>query len=126
VRRSERRQPCIFAALAATCLGTCLGFAPPSAKALHACDAVTDEGWRVAATVEVAAIKDGAPYRAGSDWALDRTTTTLPFCNYITPTGGYSLRSYSLDPVHTTERVVICRGTSPVAPYAGACPPTAP
>ena len=74
-------------------------FAPSPAGALHACDAVTEEGWRVAATVEVAGIKDGAPYRSGSDWVLDRTTTTLPFCNYFTPTGGYSLRSYSLDPV---------------------------
>ena len=77
----------------------------------------------MAATVEVAEIKDGAPYRTGSDWVLDRTTTTLPFCNYFTPTGGYSLRSYSLDPVKATERVVICRAASPVAPYPGPCPP---
>ncbi len=117
--RVGQRRPCVFVALAATCLL----FAPPPAGALHACDAVAEEGWRVAATVEVAGIKDGAPYRSGSDWVLERTTTTLPFCNYITPTGGYSLRSYSLDPVHTTERVVICRGASPVTPYVGPCPP---
>lgn len=119
MQRFGQRRPCVFAALAATCLV----FAAPPAGALHACDAVTEEGWRVMATVEVADVKDGAPYRAGSDWVLDRTTTTLPFCNYITPTGGYSLRSYSLDPVHITERVTICRGPSPVAPYAGPCPP---
>ena len=114
-----QRRPCVFAALAATCLV----FAPPRAGALHACDAVSDEGWRVTATVEVADIKDGAPYRSGSDWVLDRTTTTLPFCNYFTPVGSYSLRSYSLDPERLTERITICRGASPVAPYAGPCPP---
>ena len=74
-------------------------------------------------TVEIAGVKDGAPYRSGGDWVLDRTTTRLPFCNYITPTGGYSLRSYSLEPVNATERVVICRAESPVAPYTGPCPP---
>jgi len=115
-----------LAGISAILAATCFVFAPSPAGALHACDAVDEEGWRVTATVEVAEVKNGAPYRAGSDWVLDRTTTTLPFCNYITPTGGYSLRSYSLDPVRTTERVVICRGTSPVAPYAGPCPPRAP
>ncbi len=119
MKRIVQGRACVFAALAASCLG----FAARPAGALHACDAVSEEGWRVAATVEVAEIKDGAPYRTGSDWVLDRTTTTLPFCNYFTPTGGYSLRSYSLDPVKATERVVICRAASPVAPYPGPCPP---
>ena len=61
-----------------------------------------------------------APAATGCSTAPRRT---LPFCNYFTPTGGYSLRSYSLDPVKTTERVVICRAASPVAPYPGPCPP---
>ena len=119
MKRIVQRRACVFAALAAICLG----FAPQPAGALHACDAVSEEGWRVTATVEVAETRDGVPYRSDSDWVLDRTTTTLPFCNYFTPTGGYSLRSYSLDPVRTTERVVICRAASPVAPYPGPCPP---
>jgi hypothetical protein len=115
----RRRRATIFAALA----GVWLAFAPPYASAQHACDAVAEEGWRVMPTVEIAGVKDSAPYRSGGDWVLDRTTTRLPFCNYITPTGGYSLRSYSLEPVNVTERVVICRGADAVAPYPGPCPP---
>ena len=68
-------------------------------------------------------VKDGAPYRAGGDWVVDRTTTLLPLCNYFNAVGNYSLRSYSLDPVQKTERVALCRGAAPVAPYAGPCPP---
>jgi hypothetical protein len=44
-------------------------------------------------------------------------------CNYINASGNYSLRSYSLSPEDTTERVTICRGNVAVAPYAGPCPP---
>lgn len=119
----QRPVAVIFAALAGTWLVIWLAFAPRDASAQHACDAVAEEGWRVVPTVEVVEVKDGALYRLGSDWVLDRTVTRLPFCNYITPTGGYSLRSYSLDPVNATERVVICRAGSPVAPYTGRCPP---
>ena len=75
----------------------------------------------VAATVETAEVKDGAPYRAGGDWVVDRTVTLLPLCNYFNAVGSYSLRSYSLDPRQQTERVVLCRSGVPVAPYAGAC-----
>jgi hypothetical protein len=54
--------------------------------------------------------------------------TGLPLCNYFTPVGSYSLRSYSLDPTQRTERVAICRtgaqGMSvAIPPYAGPCPP---
>ena len=72
-------------------------------------------------TVETVEVKDGAPYRAGDDWVVDRTTTFLPLCNYFNAVGTYSLRSYSLDPRPQTERVVLCRSGAPVAPYAGAC-----
>ena len=64
-----------------------------------------------------------APYQAGGDWLVDRTTTVLPMCNYINASGNYSLRSYSLSPEDKIERVMICRGNAAVAPYAGPCPP---
>ena len=82
------------------------------------------------ATIEIVGTTDSAPYPAGSpgDWLVDRTTTLLPLCNYFTPVGSYSLRSYSLDPTQKTERVAIChagtQGTSvAIRPYAGPCPP---
>ena len=77
----------------------------------------------MAATVETAQVRDGAPYRSGDDWVVDRTVTLLPLCNYFNAVGNYSLRSYSLDPTQRTERVVLCRGGVPVAPYAGKCLP---
>ena len=64
-----------------------------------------------------------APYAAGGDWVVDRITTLLPLCNYFSPVGSYSLRSYSLDPEKKTERVTLCRGGTPVPPFAGSCPP---
>jgi len=94
------------------------------AQAQHACDALGEPGWRTIATQEVVNVVEGLPYQVGgSDWFVDRTTTVLPFCNYINAVGNYSLRSYSLSPEDRTERVAICRGGTPVAPYAGACPP---
>jgi hypothetical protein len=104
--------------------------APAATRAQHACDPIAEPGWRVLATNEIVGIADSAPYRAGEggDWLVDRTTTLLPLCNYFTPVGSYSLRSYSLDPTQKTERVAICRsgahGTSvAIPPYAGPCPP---
>jgi hypothetical protein len=47
----------------------------------------------------------------------------LPLCNYFSPVGSYSLKSYSLDPIEKSERVTLCHGAAPVAPYAGPCPP---
>jgi hypothetical protein len=117
--RSWRR---LLARISAIVAMACLAFAAQSAWAQHACDAA-GEGYRVVPSVEVAGVEDGAPYRAGADWVLDRTTTRLPMCSYFTPVGGYSLRSYSLDPVKTTERVTLCHGDAAVAPYAGPCPP---
>jgi hypothetical protein len=96
---------------------------PVAARADHACDDLGEPGWSTLASHEIVDVKDGAPYRAGADWYVDRTSTILPFCNYINAVGNYSLRSYSLSPEPRTERVAICRAGAAVAPYAGACPP---
>jgi hypothetical protein len=82
----------------------------------------------VVPSIEVTDVKDSAPFAAGADWVVERTTTLLPFCNYYSPVGSYSLRSYSLDPFTQGERVVLCHANAqglskPVAPYAGSCPP---
>jgi len=94
---------------------------------------------------------DGAPYEQGGrgNWFVDRETTTLPICSVFDDLGGYSLRSYMLQPVVTTSQVRICQatadgGTVPFVPpgmkprpaetahevyspynrpYAGSCPP---
>lgn len=93
----------------------------------HTCDPVTDAGWSVVPERETLSQTDGPPYRSGMDWFVDRATTVLPFCHYFNSIGVYSMRSYSLDPVVTVERVAICRGIGSdsvaVAPYAGPCPP---
>jgi len=115
----RRRSAWISVLLAAACLAV----APLTARAQHKCDAAAEEGYRVVPSVEVAGVQDGAPYRAGADWVLDRVTTRLPMCSYFTPVGSFSLRSYSLDPYKTTERVTLCAGASAVAPYTGPCPP---
>jgi hypothetical protein len=94
----------------------------------HRCDPVTDEGWSVVAERETLNQTDGLPYQSGTDWYVNRLTTVLPFCHYFNSIGVYSMRSYSLDPVVTEERVTICRRTGQsasvaVAPYTGPCPP---
>ena len=94
-----------------------------AAQAQHACDAIGEEGWRVVATQETTEVRDGAPYQIGGNWFVDRTTTLLPLCNYFNAAGNYSLRSYSLDPIKSTQRVTLCRAGKAVAPYAGSCPP---
>ena len=108
-----------IAPLAALVCGAASG-----AHAQHACDAAGEQGWRVVASIETAAIRDGVPKRASdSDWFVERTTTHLPMCTYFNAAGVYSLRTYSLDPFERTERITICRAGAPVAPYAGPCPP---
>jgi hypothetical protein len=94
---------------------------------MHKCDPVTDEGWSVVPERQTLGTIDGPPYRVGADWFVDRTTSVLPLCNYFNSIGVFSLRSYSLDPVESEERVPICRGgegvSMAVAPYTGLCPP---
>jgi hypothetical protein len=103
---------------------------PPAARADHKCDPVTDPGWSVVPSHETTGETDSAPYQdaAGGSWFIDRTTTMLPLCNYFDAIGNYSLRSYSLSPRITKERIGICGagagGTSvAIPPYAGPCPP---
>ena len=93
-------------------------------------DPVADVGWSVMPSPETVGEADSAPYRAGAagDWFVDRTTTLLPFCNYYNDLGIYSLRSYTLSPQVSIQRVAICKGSPTggsvaVAPYAGPCPP---
>jgi hypothetical protein len=95
---------------------------------MHKCDPVTEEGWTVVPERQKLSETDGAPFRVGADWYVDRTTTVLPFCHYYNSIGIYSLNSYSLDPVDSDERVQICRDAGEgrsvaVAPYEGPCPP---
>ena len=108
---------------AATIAAVLLVAALSPARAQHVCDAPGDDGSRVLPSVETTDVKDGAPYREGGDWLVERTITLLPMCNYFSPVGSYSLKSYSLDPFTKTERIVLCHGASAVAPYAGPCPP---
>ena len=101
---------------------------PSAGLADHACDAsIAEQGWQMFASHETVGVKDGAPYRSGDDWFIDRTTTVLPLCNYLNAVGNYSLRSYSLSPEEKTERIAICKrtpgGSTPMAPYDGPCPP---
>jgi hypothetical protein len=114
--------PGISISAARICAALCFVFMVRPASAQHACDAA-EEGYRVVPSVEVAGVEDGTPYRAGADWVLDRTTTRLPMCRYVTPVGSYSLRSYSLDPEKKTERVMLCHGAQRVGSYTGPCPP---
>jgi hypothetical protein len=111
----------ILAALAISAMSDGAGAAE------HKCDPVTDEGWSVMAERETLSQTDGAPYPAGPDWFVNRIITVLPFCHYFNSIGIYSMRSYSLDPVTTEEKIPICRqsreGSVAVAPYAGPCPP---
>ena len=102
---------------------------PAAAQTLPKCDPVdpvSDAGWSVVPSLEEIGTKDSAPYQANGDWFVDRTTTLLPFCNYYNEIGIYSMRSYTLMPQATTERIGICRGNTAVPPYAGSCPPARP
>ena len=94
----------------------------PAALAQHVCDP-PPEGGRVMASTEITDVNDGAPFQAGPDWLVERTTRYLPLCNYFSPVGSYSLKSYSLDPFTRVDRVTLCHAATPVAPYAGPCPP---
>jgi len=119
--------PFIAGLLATLALG--LGCSRSAAQGDHKCDPVSDPGWNVVPSLEVTGESDSAPYRdASGNWFVDRSTTLLPLCNYFDEIGNYSLRSYSLAPRVTKEKIGICRADSesrsvPVPPYAGPCPP---
>jgi hypothetical protein len=118
----------LIRALVAVVFAALIGVALPAAAAEHKCDPVTDEGWSVVSERQTLSEVDGAPYRSGADWFVDRTTTVLPFCHYYNSIGVYSLRSYSLAPVETEEQIALCRADEQgrsvaVPPHAGPCPP---
>jgi hypothetical protein len=123
-------KPSIAVVAAVALVATAAAGGPGAAQATHKCDPVdpvSDVGWSVVPSLETVGEEDSAPYRAGGDWFVDRTTTLLPFCNYYNEIGIYSMRSYTLSRQTAKERVQICKsapGTSTaVAPYAGPCPP---
>jgi hypothetical protein len=98
------------------------------AQADHRCDPIGEPGWQTVPSHEIVSQVDGTPYQEGVGWFIDRTVTVLPLCNYFDEIGNYSLRSYSLSPRATTERIGICRNDAAgasvaVPPYAGPCPP---
>jgi hypothetical protein len=119
--------PFIARLLASLVLG--LGCGRVAAQGDHKCDPVSDPGWNVLPSLEVTGESDSAPYHdASGNWFVDRTTTLLPLCNYFDEIGNYSLRSYSLAPRVTKEKIGICRADSesrgvPIPPYPGPCPP---
>jgi hypothetical protein len=111
------------------------------------------EGWTINEDRRIVKQVDGAPYEQGSgNWFVDRETTTLPICSVFDDLGGYSLRSYMLQPVVTKSKVQICQATAdggsvpfvPAGskprpadtahevylpydrPYSGSCPPPPP
>ena len=52
----------------ATTFGLCAAASAEPAR--HACDAIGEEGWRVVATNEIAAVKDGKPVPNGTHFVL--------------------------------------------------------
>ena len=111
-------------------------------------------GWTIHEDLRIVKQVDSAPYERGGsgNWFVDRETTTLPICSVFDDLGGYSLRSYMLQPVVTKSQVKICEATADGGsvrfvpadakprpadtayevyekydrPYTGACPPPAP
>jgi hypothetical protein len=111
-------------------------------------------GWTIHEDRRIVKQVDSAPYEQGGrgNWFVDRETTTVPMCSVFDDLGGYSLRSYMLQPVVTKSRVKICEATADGGsvrfvpadakpkpadtahevflpydrPYAGSCPPAPP
>jgi len=71
-------------------------------------------GWTIHVDRRVVKQVDSAPYEQGGvgNWFVDRETTTLPMCSVFDDLGGYSLRSYMLQPIVTKSRVQICQATA--------------
>ena len=111
-------------------------------------------GWTVHEDRRIVKQVDGAPYEQGGrgNWFVDRETTRLPMCSVFDDLGGYSLRSFMLQPVVTKMKVKICQATAEGGsmrfvqpdtkprppdtahevyepfnrPYSGSCPPPRP
>jgi hypothetical protein len=71
-------------------------------------------GWTIHEDRRIVKQVDGAPYEQGGrgNWFVDRETTTLPMCSVFDDLGGYSLRSYMLQPVVAKTTVKICQATA--------------
>ena len=71
-------------------------------------------GWTIHEDLRVVKQVDSAPYEQGGagNWFVDRETTTLPMSSVFDDLGGYSLRSYMLQPILTKSRVKICQATA--------------
>jgi len=110
-------------------------------------------GWTIHEDHRIVKQVDSAPYEQGvGNWFINRETTTQPMCSVFDDLGGYSLRSYMLQPIVAKTKVQICRATADggsvrfVAldakprppdtahevyesfdrPYTGSCPPPRP
>ena len=145
-------------AIVLTALVTAAAF-PGSARAECSLESVASlqeiaGGWTIHEDRRIVKQVDSAPYEQGGkgNWFVDRETTTLPFCSVFDDLGGYSLRSYMLQPVVTKSQVKICQAAAGGGsvrfvpadakprpadtahevyepynrPYAGSCPPAAP
>src|SRR6476660_3797132 len=70
-------------------------------------------GWTIHEDRRIVKQVDSAPYeQGGGNWFVDRETTTIPMCSVFDDLGGYSRRSYMLQPVVTKARVKICQATA--------------
>jgi hypothetical protein len=143
----------VFAALVAT------GAFPGAARAECSLQNVASAeevaaGWTIHEDRRIVKQVNGVPYEQGGrgNWFIDRETTTLPICSVFDDLGGYSLRSYMLQPIVTNAKVQICQATADGGsvrftprdakprpadtryevyqpydrPYAGSCPPPRP
>ena len=132
---------------------------PSAARAECSLDSVASPeeialGWTIHEDLRVVKQVDSTPYEqgGGGNWFVDRETTTLPMCSVFDDLGGYSLRSYMLQPIVTKSQVKICQATTDGGsvpfvpkdakprpadtayevyqsydrPYAGSCPPVLP
>jgi hypothetical protein len=71
-------------------------------------------GWTIHEDRRIVKQVDSVPYEQSGrgNWFVDRETTTLPMCSVFDDLGGYSLRSYMLQPVITKSQVKICQATA--------------
>lgn len=69
-------------------------------------------GWTIHEDHRIVKQVDSAPYEQGvGNWFINRETTTQPMCSVFDDLGGYSLRSYMLQPIVAKTKVQICRAT---------------
>src|SRR5262249_36359559 len=71
-------------------------------------------GWTIHEDRRIVKQVDSTPYEQGGrgNWFVDRETTTLPFCTVFDDLGGYSLRSFMLQPYVIKSQVRICQATA--------------